>query len=197
MWPYDTPIRLYCQKRLWGERRNKPFPPCSTYRPEKNADLLLWNIQSWKLLGRIRQYLSLKNFYRIWALNCVDNNAGAIAKAAEYEVTISGCGDIADLCNDETYKTIVRAFCPATCNSCQAPGTVVASFRMGASNNGRRNLGTFTDSITWNVVCILRATNIFEVLLAMTLVLRICRFWCKSFGPRETPQSRWKKLLSY
>merc|ERR1712232_20436 len=46
---------------------------------------------------------------------CYDDDAVAIATAAATGTTISGCADLATVCDDAVYGAIIQPICPATC----------------------------------------------------------------------------------
>jgi len=49
---------------------------------------------------------------------CKDDDAAIVAAAATVNVTITGCGDVTDVCKDAQHGETVRELCPKTCNSC-------------------------------------------------------------------------------
>jgi len=51
---------------------------------------------------------------------CADDHEGIVQKAKEEGETITGCADAKEYCDDEQYGSIMKKFCPVTCNSCPA-----------------------------------------------------------------------------
>jgi len=49
---------------------------------------------------------------------CIDDDAEIIIRAAEVNMTVTGCADVVDLCEHEEWGKGVQAICPVTCQEC-------------------------------------------------------------------------------